>query len=486
MNHITYRISLDMRKTESGVVVRVKRDDTVKKLAISLTDGGKPYHITEDCRAVFAGEKPDGTILCNPCSIEDCVVTYEITPQTIADLGEVESEIRLYSTAGDLATSPSFTILVVPSVYDDDRVIESHDEVNELTELITSAAGTIQKGEKVVQQGNAIFAGLRDKEDELGQYVEILSQVPTKYVSLEAQETSDAQKVQARTNIGAAPGGYGWGETNAASIPDGDANKARATGLYSASSNTKNAPTFCNLVFVQARTSTAIYQIAYCTDGNIYMRSDDHDCWSEWELINGSGQSKCVLYTQQDLTEAQKEQARDNIGAISANEIPLSKEKVYEHIATITVTPDTDGNLPQYVIFSADSDGNPFELTDFIVQARAGFADGNKSGLYMTVNNNKLVIGNSTVSGISTTPRSFTIFCRLENDGSVRVEHTVSGSSTSFYNPANAINESRVIAPAVMTGYAVATITKINLYTLTGDTKAWVEGSTFELWGVRV
>lgn len=162
MNHITYRISLDLRKTDSGVVVKVKRDDTVKKLAISLTDGGKPYHITEDCSAVFAGEKPDGTILCNPCSIEDCVVTYEITPQTIADLGEVKSEIRLYSTDGNLATSPSFTILVVPPVYDDDRVIESHDEVNALTELITSSSGAIQKGEEVVRRGNAIIAGLQN------------------------------------------------------------------------------------------------------------------------------------------------------------------------------------------------------------------------------------------------------------------------------------------------------------------------------------
>lgn len=188
----------------------------------------------------------------------------------------------------------------------------------------------------------------------------------------------------------------------------------------------------------------------------------------------------------QYLTEEQKAQARDNIGAISANEIPQSEEKVYEKIATITVTPDADGSLPQYVTFTADSNGNPFELTDFIVQARAGFVDGNKSGLYMSVNNNKLVIGNSAVTGISTALRSFTIFYRLESDGSVRAEHTVSGSSATFYNPANAINESRVILPAVMTGFMVPTVTKIDLYTLVGDTKAWVEGSTFELWGVRV
>ena len=44
-----------------------------------------------------------------------------------------------------------------------------------------------------------------------------------------------------------------------------------------------------------------------------------------------------------------------------------SSEKVYEKIATITVAPAADGSLPQHVIFSADSEGNPFELTDFII-----------------------------------------------------------------------------------------------------------------------
>lgn len=492
MNHITYRISLDLRKTDSGVVVKVKRDDTVKKLAISLTDGGKPYHITEDCSAKFAGEKPDGTILFNPCSIEDCVVTYEITPQTIAELGEVESEIRLYSTAGDLVTSPSFTILVVPPVYDDDRVIESHDEVNALTELITSAAGTIQKGEEVIQEGNELLANLQEKGEALearaeeaidglqeaqeelaAEAKEVFDSMPTTYVSFDPQNPTAGEAAQARKNIGAVSTAK---YSELAGIVQGLEHDVQDVDEAAIKKDTEASVSSLKILH-DPETNDAIF-----AEGSVVSDKDDLlvDVLTLRGCFEGSVDNALVIVRNVHAGE----NPTDAVNLQQLNEA-VGGKKVYEQIATITVTADADGNLPQHVIFSADSEGNPFELTDFIVQARAGFVDGSKSGLYMSVNKNRLAIGNSAVSGISATPRSFTIFYRQENDGSVRAEHTVSGSSTSFYNPASSILESRVAAPEVMTGFAGKTVTKIDLYTLTGDTKAWVEGSTFELWGVR-
>ncbi|MBQ7817728.1 MAG: hypothetical protein IJ388_02900 [Oscillospiraceae bacterium] len=241
-----------------------------------------------------------------------------------------------------------------------------------------------------------------------------------------------------------APSGYGWGETKAAAMPGGDANNALATGLYRATVNTANTPANCRLVFTQAANSGYIYQTAYC-DGGVAWRTNDHNSWGEWEWIS-------------------------------------KKEKTYVRIATITVTPDTDGSLPQHVIFSADSNGNAFQLTDFVIRAHAGFVDGNKSTLSMDVNGGDSVISNGPVGSITADRRSFNIFFRQEEDGLKRVEYTSSGSANTAYN-AQANNISRLIPP--MSAIATLPITSIDLYTAAGDTKAWVEGSTFELWGVR-
>ena len=188
-----------------------------------------------------------------------------------------------------------------------------------------------------------------------------------------------------------------------------------------------------------------------------------------------------LLYTQQTLTDAQKAQARENIGAVSAQEVLLSGKKTYKQIATITVAPDADGSLPKHVIFSVDSNGNPFQLTDFMVKAYAGFVDGGKSSLYMNVNGS-IVIANGAIGSIDVQCRHFSVFLRQEEGGFKRVEYTSSGKTDMLFNAQTMVDNSRLIPP--MSTIADAPITSVDLYTETGDTKAWVEGSTFELWGV--
>lgn len=136
MNYSSYRFSLDLRNTRSSVVVKAKRADTGRKLFITLTDGGVPYHITEDCYAVFTAIKPDGKIVFNDCTIEDCVIIYEMTAQTVAAVGMVESEIIVYGSGGKQLTSGSFHILVEDTIYDTETEIESTSEYNALADLV--------------------------------------------------------------------------------------------------------------------------------------------------------------------------------------------------------------------------------------------------------------------------------------------------------------------------------------------------------------
>ncbi len=200
------------------------------------------------------------------------------------------------------------------------------------------------------------------------------------------------------------------------------------------------------------------------------------------QRILAAATAETVLFTTQALTEKQKAQARENIGAISLRDLPQNSEKTYEKIATITVAPAADGSLPKHIVFSVDDNGRIFGLTDFMVKAYAGFVDGSKSTLYMAVNNTG-VIANSAVGSVSTACRSFNIFYRREGDGFIRVEHTSSAGSDVIFNPQVNIENSRLIPP--MSSVSGTPITSVDLYTETGDTKAWAEGSTFELWGIR-
>lgn len=136
MNYTEHKITLDIHKTVSAVALRVKKGDTGRRLLIHLAEKGYPYHISEDCYAVFTAKKPDGNVVFNACSIEDCVIRYDLTAQTVAAVGLMDCEIILYGSDGKQLTSASFNIIVEDTIYDTETEIESTDEYNALAELV--------------------------------------------------------------------------------------------------------------------------------------------------------------------------------------------------------------------------------------------------------------------------------------------------------------------------------------------------------------
>lgn len=112
MKDSNYRITLDVKQTQSQVTIPVKINDASRKLYISLTEGGTPYIISESCFAVLSGIKSDGTDFLNNCIIEDNVIRYDFTPQTVSAQGMVECEVILYDANGGLLVSPHLTIIV--------------------------------------------------------------------------------------------------------------------------------------------------------------------------------------------------------------------------------------------------------------------------------------------------------------------------------------------------------------------------------------
>lgn len=138
-----YRITLDVKDMGSPVNLNVTQGDAGRLIYITLTNDGFPVKIEKDQYAVFAGKKPDGTVLWNSAKIEDNTIIYEITGQTTAVIGVVACQIRLYSAGNKLLSSPDFTLLVDEAVVSNSEAVSS-DEITALTELVSEATALIK------------------------------------------------------------------------------------------------------------------------------------------------------------------------------------------------------------------------------------------------------------------------------------------------------------------------------------------------------
>lgn len=188
MTNSFYKISLDIHDHGSHVSLKAKKGDTGRLLYITLMDGGKPYVITNDCRAVFTARKADGNILFNDCSVIGNTICYAFTTQTCAAVGRVNCEIRLYGAEDKLLTSARFDILVEDTVYSEGDQVESEKEVSALTALVSEAAtliadveGKLAKGELKGDKGDKGDRG--DRGPQGISYV--ATKIPTGYFALE-------------------------------------------------------------------------------------------------------------------------------------------------------------------------------------------------------------------------------------------------------------------------------------------------------------
>lgn len=157
MIYVDHKITLDVHNVAAPVFVRLKKKDSARRILVYLTEKSQPYQITEDCYAVFTAKKPDGKVIFNDCTIDGNTIIYEITDQTTAAVGQFDAEIKLYGGDGKLITSPSFTIVVADTVYDEGDEIESTDEYNALA-LFISRIRELEDG-SVVAVGLTPFIG---------------------------------------------------------------------------------------------------------------------------------------------------------------------------------------------------------------------------------------------------------------------------------------------------------------------------------------
>lgn len=157
MNFSNYRLSLDIHETESGLSLRAKKGDSIRKIYVTLMDGGAPYRITPDCTAAFTARKPDDTILFNEAAIENNAIVYALTPQTTAAAGQVRCEVRLYGGDGRLITSPRFFLDVDDTVFTEGDEVVSEDEYTILEDALEKVDQAVADAEDAVDQLAADF-----------------------------------------------------------------------------------------------------------------------------------------------------------------------------------------------------------------------------------------------------------------------------------------------------------------------------------------
>lgn len=133
MNYTEHKITLDVNKPASQATISVKKGDTARRLLVNLSESGRPYYISQDCYAVIAATKPDGYVIFNNCTIQDSVIGYDFTAQTVAAVGLMNCEIIVYGKRGLQLTSASFDIIIEDSNF---TSVESSSEANAFATLI--------------------------------------------------------------------------------------------------------------------------------------------------------------------------------------------------------------------------------------------------------------------------------------------------------------------------------------------------------------
>ena len=156
MNYTNYKITLDMNEIQSQVSVPIPKNDTARRFYIRLYHNGKQFHLPDGVRAVFAGEKSDGTVLYNDCLIENqSVIRYDFTEQTTSRTGQMKCQIRVYGEDGALITSPQMTVVIYENAFSADKIMSSS-EYNTLNHLITEASALIKDVNLKLENGEFV------------------------------------------------------------------------------------------------------------------------------------------------------------------------------------------------------------------------------------------------------------------------------------------------------------------------------------------
>lgn len=197
-------IKLDLGNCPGYQIVQAKQGDCSSRfLNVTLTCNGAAWQPSGESVSLRCS-KPDGTAVINPATVnEDGTITVELTQQILAVAGSVYADLCLFGREGEILSTASFLIEVEPAP-SGEEVISSSEFLMLQTligeaEKVIASAGVITLDPTLTRSGSAADAKT------VGTALNKLKgDIPTATVRYSAQTLTEAQKVQARENIGAA------------------------------------------------------------------------------------------------------------------------------------------------------------------------------------------------------------------------------------------------------------------------------------------
>lgn len=181
----------------------VQNDSNSRYIVASLWDGASAYDVGS-ASVMLRFAKPDGTggmydadEVGNVVDVDGNVVTIPVAAQVLTVAGDVFAQVDIYGSSNSKLASFAFKIDVAASVYPDAQIISS-DYYNVLTATIANAVTAAQKA-----AASATAAAQSAEEAATSVDGAVKYNAP--------QTLTDAQKAQARSNIGA-PAPYTAGD----------------------------------------------------------------------------------------------------------------------------------------------------------------------------------------------------------------------------------------------------------------------------------
>lgn len=143
MNSSIHRFSLDIQSSQSQISIPVMLGDTSRVFRITLSDGGNPYVITNECLAKISIHRPTGSHLEDFCTIEDgTTIVYDFSQNehTAVVEGIHECEVSLLGLDGEKLTTARFTMLVSDTVERMDDIVLDDEDYASLDAILKAEA----------------------------------------------------------------------------------------------------------------------------------------------------------------------------------------------------------------------------------------------------------------------------------------------------------------------------------------------------------
>lgn len=163
MERQIYRLTLDLRQTNSQAEIRATVGDSGRSIVASLTDGSTPF-LLDGGSAVFKALKPDGNRLYNSCTVDGDTVTYNFTEETVSCEGTTVCEFDLYDGSNKWIASPRFALTVENAAYPDSLVAQSSSEYTKLRDALKSVENLDITAERINTGTTGVKVTVTDKD----------------------------------------------------------------------------------------------------------------------------------------------------------------------------------------------------------------------------------------------------------------------------------------------------------------------------------